>query len=89
MDITNKTAKPLTLRLPGGKSLFLGPGKTAQVTAKTLEHPPVAALIESGEIVASSGDARSKAGGNLGPRPAMRPGSRHGGPGARRQSGDR
>ena len=42
MDIINKTNKPLSIPLPGGKKLFLGPRKTGQITPKALEHPPVA-----------------------------------------------
>ncbi len=32
MDITNNTNKPLSIPLPGGKKLFLGPRKTGQIT---------------------------------------------------------
>ena len=38
MDITNKSRKPLSVPLPGGKKLFLGPGKTGQVSPKALDH---------------------------------------------------
>mgnify|MGYP003677448961 CR=1 FL=1 len=89
MDITNKTKKPLSLPLPGGKKLFLGPGKTGQVSPKALKHPPIVALLESGDIETSEGAAkRSKersAGGMAGP--SSTPG--HKGTGAMRQSGDR
>ncbi|HRV80312.1 MAG: hypothetical protein H6830_08005 [Planctomycetes bacterium] len=54
MDITNKTRKPLSLSLPEGKRLFLGPGKTGQITPKALEHPPIQALIEAGELELAS-----------------------------------
>ncbi|HUF63845.1 MAG TPA: hypothetical protein VMN36_17335 [Verrucomicrobiales bacterium] len=89
MDITNKTGKPVSVPLPGGRTLFLGPGKTAQVTAKALEHPPVAALLEAGDIVAVSGASKPRAGGGGGPKAVPHPGARRGGPGAMRQSGDR
>ncbi len=89
MDITNKTPKPLSVPLPGGRTLFLGPGKTAQVTAKTLEHPPVAALIEAGDLTMASRDSKPRAGGGGGSKALPHPGSRHGGTGAMRQSGDR
>jgi hypothetical protein len=88
MDITNKTPKPLSVPLPGGKKLFLGPGKTGQVSPKALEHPPLAKLIEAGDIeTAEGGSSRSGgAGGKGGPSG----GSGHkGGTGAMRQSGDR
>lgn len=91
MDITNKTAKPLRVPLPGGKTLFLGPGKTGQITDKALKHPPVVKLLEAGDIETAEGTAKrksgseSESGGSAGP-PA---GPGHGGPGAMRQSGDR
>lgn len=50
MDIKNCTKKPLSLPLPGGKKLFLGPGKTGQVTPKALEFKPLQKLIDSGEV---------------------------------------
>lgn len=50
MNISNKTKRPLRLPLPGGKTLFLGPGKTAQVTPKAKVHPPLVALAEAGDV---------------------------------------
>ncbi len=87
MDIINKTKKPLSLPLPGNKKLFLGPGKTGQVTPKALEHPPIAKLLESGDIETADWGTKHKARavGKTGPSS----GSRHGGAGAMRQSGDR
>ena len=87
MDITNKTRKPLSLPLPGGKRLFLGPGKTGQVSPKALEHPPLAKLLEAGDIETASGGPKHKegSGGNAG----ASPGPRHSGAGAKRHSGDR
>jgi hypothetical protein len=87
MDITNKTRKPLSLPLPGGKRLFLAPGKTGQVSPKALEHPLIAKLIEAGDIETGAGGTKVK-GGSSGRGPAH-PGPRQGGPGAHRQSGDR
>jgi hypothetical protein len=87
MDITNKTQKPLNVPLPGGKRLFLGPGKTGQVSPKALEHAPLAKLLEAGEIETSEGAHKRKSGaaGSAG----AHPGPSHSGGGARRQSGDR
>ena len=87
MDITNKTQKPLNVPLPGGKRLFLGPGKTGQVAPKALEHPPLAKLIEAGDIVTAEGGPKRKEGG--GGNADVFPGSRRGVTGAKRQSGDR
>lgn len=88
MDITNKTTKPLSLPLPGGKKLFLGPGKTGQVSPKALEHPPIAKLLEAGDLVAADGKASKPQGRPTGgPGPSSGPSRR--GSGAMRQSGDR
>lgn len=91
MDITNKTKKPLSVPLPGGKKLFLQPGKTGQVTPKALNHPPLAKLIEAGDIESadaggSGPKARGGSGGSSNPASGA---SGHKGTGAMRQSGDR
>jgi hypothetical protein len=87
VNITNKTLKPLSLPLPGGKKLFLGPGKTGQISPKALEHPALAKLLEAGDLEASTGGPRSRDGG--GGKAGAFPGPRHAGSAARRQSGDR
>ena len=48
--IRNKTAAPLRVPLPGGKTLHLAPAKTGQVADKAVEHPRVRKLIEEGKI---------------------------------------
>jgi hypothetical protein len=60
--IKNTTKKPLSVPLPGGKRLFLGPGKEGQIRARADEHPAVAALVEAGEleIVPDSGKSGGK-----------------------------
>ena len=60
MDITNKTAKPISVPLPGGKKLFLAPGKSGQVSPKALEHPPLVKLLESGVLVSAGGGEHHK-----------------------------
>lgn len=87
MDIINKTKKPLTIPLPEGKKLFLGPGKTGQVTAKALVFPGLVKLLEAGDIAASDSGSKQMKGGNSGT--GLSSGTRHGGTGAMRQSGDR
>jgi len=90
MDITNKTKKPLSVPLPGGKKLFLQPGKTGQVTAKALEHPPVVKLIEAGELeTAESARERMAPGGGGKTGPSGGSTQKGGAGGAARQSGDR
>ena len=87
MDITNKTQKPLNLPLPGGKRLFLAPGKTGQVSPKALEHPLLVKLIEAGEIETSDTGHKSNEGG--GSNAGGFAGPRHTGVGGKRQYGDR
>jgi hypothetical protein len=87
MDITNKSRKPLSVPLPGGKKLFLSPGKTGQVNDKAIDHPPLVKLLESGDLSKSGGGSNPKTAG--GDSSASSSGSRHGGSGAMRQSGDR
>jgi hypothetical protein len=87
MDITNKTRKPLSLPLPGGKRLFLGPGKTGQVSPRALEHPLLVKLLEAGDIETAAGGPKRKEGGDG--NAGASPGTRHSGTSAKRQSGDR
>jgi hypothetical protein len=62
--IKNTTKKPLNVPLPGGKRLFLGPGKEGKIRARATEHPPVAALVETGEleVVPDAGKSGGKGG---------------------------
>jgi len=88
MDITNKTQRPLRVSLPGGKKLFLGPGRTGQITPKAAEHPPVKALIEAGELEIQVGAGHRASGATTSSKgPAT--GDAHGGGSGVRQSGDR
>jgi hypothetical protein len=48
--VNNKSRKPLSVPLPGGKTLHLGPGKTGQIASKAVEHPQVKKLLDAGEI---------------------------------------
>lgn len=65
--IRNNTKKPLKVPLPGGKFLRLSPGKTGEASSKAVEHPPLVAMVERGEItVLESGTTRGLGGGNTG-----------------------
>jgi hypothetical protein len=57
--ITNKTKKPLSVPLPRGKVLHLGPGKSGQIASNDAEHPPLKALVESGAVEVAA-DGRSQ-----------------------------
>lgn len=48
--ISNKTQRPLSVPLPRGKVLHLGPGKTGQIASEAADHPPFKKLVEAGEI---------------------------------------
>ena len=58
MEITNLTQKPLTIPLPAGKKLFLGPGKSGQINWKAAERSVVQKLIESGAVKVSQGGSK-------------------------------
>ena len=87
MEITNKTKKPLSVPLPAGKKLFLGPGKSGQITQKAAERPAVVKLIEAGDVEISEEGTKRQGGDSSGGGGSG--GGRHGGSGAMRQSGDR
>jgi len=48
--VSNKTQRPLSVPLPGGKTLHLGPGKTGQISANAVENPGLKKLVDAGEI---------------------------------------
>ena len=85
--ITNKTSYPLRLALPGGKTLHLGPLKSADVAAKAANHPRVLKLVEAGTIEVSGGDQKMRAAGG-GPSGARASGPRGHNAGMRK-AGDR
>ena len=87
--IRNKSHKPLTVPLPRGKKLFLGPGKSGQIASDHAEHAPVKKLLESGDLEVV-GEGAGPAGEGTGGKsaPAVTSGPAGGGP-VRRGSGDR
>ena len=40
----------MSVPLPGGKTLHLGPGKTGQIASTAVEYPQLKKLIDAGEI---------------------------------------
>lgn len=48
--IRNRSARPIRVPLPGGKTLHLGPGKEGQVSPQALNRPAVQALLGNGTI---------------------------------------
>lgn len=63
--VTNKTQKPLSVPLPRGKVLHLGPGKSGQIASNAVEHPRLKALVESGALeILGEGPANTVGGGS-------------------------
>ncbi len=60
--VSNKTQRPVSVPLPGGKTLHLGPGKTGQISAKAVENPQLKKLVDAGEIEVVGEDPRPTAG---------------------------
>jgi len=48
--ISNKTRKPLSVPLPGGKKLHLSPGKNGQIADNAVDYPQLKKLLDAGEI---------------------------------------
>jgi hypothetical protein len=69
--ITNKTHKALSIPLPGGKKLHLGPLKSGEISPKSIDHPPVQKLLEAGEVEIFEHEQKPKGagGGGKGVRP--------------------
>ncbi len=86
--VSNKTQRPLSVPLPGGKTLHLGPGKTGQISAKAVENPRLKKLVDAGEIEIVDEDTRPTAGPGGGKRGRTSMHGRTSGSGSRR-SGDR
>jgi len=86
--LTNKTRKALSISLPGGKKLRLGPLMSGEISPKAVDHPSVQKLIEAGEVEVEMSRQSSKhgGGGGSGSRPSSS-GKGHGS--GIRQSGDR
>ena len=85
--ITNKTTKALSVPLPGGKKLFLGPLKSGEISPKAVDHPPVQKLVEAGEVEITGTQQKAKHAGGGKPGAPSSGGQGHG-TGIRR-TGDR
>ena len=69
--IARQGKNSVSVPLPHGKRLFLGPGKSGEIGSKADEHPPLVALIEAGQIeVLGTGSSQKggsrKGGGSVG-----------------------
>ena len=88
MEISNKTKGPLRIPLPGGKRLYLGPGRTGQISPKAADHPPLKKLIEDGDVEIVGG-GRSQGTGDSGGGGGMPPSQGRASGGGVRHTGDR
>lgn len=64
--ITNKTGKPLSVPLPGGKKLHLGPLNSGEIAPRAIDHPPVQKLIEAGQVEVDTSDQKQRGSGSRG-----------------------
>src|SRR5881398_975626 len=60
--VTNKTGKPLSIPLPRGKTLHLGPRKSGQISSHDIEHPGLKKLVDAGTIEIVAEDSGSTGG---------------------------
>jgi hypothetical protein len=87
-SVSNKTQRPVSVPLPGGKTLHLGPGKTGHISSKAVEYPPLKKLVDGGEIeVLGEGTEPIDGAGGSKTRMISKHGHSSGGGG--RRSGDR
>jgi hypothetical protein len=86
-SIANKTQKPLSVPLPRGKTLHLGPRKAGRISSEAAEHPPLAKLVDAGEIQVFD-DGPASVGGTGGGGKGRRSFHGHAGSSGSRRSGD-
>jgi hypothetical protein len=60
--VTNKTGKPLSVTLPRGRTLHLGPRKSGEIAKNDAEHPAVKALVDAGAIEIKQGPSDERYG---------------------------
>ena len=86
--VSNKTQKPLSIPLPRGKTLHLGPGRTGQIASNAADHPQLKKLIDAGQIeILDEGSESSEGGGGGKASRVWMPGHASGSAG--RRGGDR
>src|SRR2546425_11844643 len=82
--VTNKTVKPLSIPLPRGKTLHLGPRRSGQISSHDLEHPALKRLVVADAIDNVAEDS-GPGGGNRRGTQCLTPMRRHqAGPGGQR-----
>ena len=86
--IINKTSAALTVPLPGGKKLRLGPLQSGDISPKAIDHPAVQKLVEAGDVEIVGAKQKSRPFGGGGPGSRSFSGG-HGPSGSIRRTGDR
>jgi len=86
--VSNKTQRPVSIPLPGGKTLHLGPGKTGHISSTAGEYPQLKKLVDAGEIEVL-GEGLASIDGAVGARKRSASIDGHGSGGRKRRSGDR
>ena len=87
-SVTNKTQRPVSVPLPGGKTLHLGPGMSGRISAKAADRAQIKKLADAGEIEVVGKDPPPDSGPGGGKRGRNFMGGHTAG-GAIRRSGDR
>jgi hypothetical protein len=59
--LVNKSRKPIRIPLPGGHTLFLGPGRSGQIADRHAALPAVAKLIDDGTVEVAGESAQAGA----------------------------
>jgi len=86
--VTNKTSKPLSIPLPRGKTLHLGPRKSGQISSHDVEHAALKKLVDAGAIeILEKGSGST--GGDGGSTQGRSPTAGHAVARGARRSGDR
>lgn len=60
--VRNVSKRPIAVPLPRGKKLHLAPGQSGPIAAEAVEHPPLVALLEAGDL--EMGEEQSKSSGS-------------------------
>jgi len=87
--ISNKTTQPLSVPLPGGKTLHLGPKASGQISPRAAEHGPLKKLVDAGQVELVTSDGGGSRTGGGGPKGHAFEQGGHAQGRARPRSGDR
>ena len=90
--VKNTTRKPISVPLPGGKTLRLGPLKSGEIRAGAVDHAPLQRMVSAGTIEVAGGvggSSRGRSGVGESTGSPLPQGGHSGGGGAIRKSGDR